>query len=80
MTTELRSLFAAALELPSADRVELAERHWESLEDVPPSKTESDWDDEIRLRIDEHRAVIAKAVPWEEARKQIWADGGDETD
>ena len=80
MTTELHTLFAAALELPSADRVELAERLWESLEDETPSKSESEWDDEIRNRIAEHRAGTAKAVPWEEARKQIWADGGDETD
>ena len=80
MTAELYSLFSAALELPSADRVELAERLWESLEDDSASRTESEWDDEIRHRIAEHRDGIAKAIPWEEARKQIWAEGGDETD
>ena len=80
MTTERNSLFTAALELPSDDRVELAERLWESLDDRPADKIENAWAEEIERRISDIDAGITKAVPWEEARRLMREGVDDEAD
>ncbi len=61
-----RDLFAEALALPAADRIELAA---ELLASAPPpgvlSEEDPHFKDELRRRIDEIESGDAKAVPWE---------------
>ena len=61
-----RDLFAEALALPAADRIELAA---ELLASAPPpgvlSEEDPHFKDELRRRIDEIESGDAKTVPWE---------------
>ena len=60
----------AALKLSEQERLEIAERLYESLEG-PPGRTEEEWDQEIERRIQAVDSGETKAIPWEEARKII---------
>jgi len=59
----------AALKLSEAERLEVAERLYESVE----HRVESDewWDQEIERRIKAADSGESKAIPWEEARRQM---------
>lgn len=63
-----------ALQLSEADRLELAEALYESLEGPADPDAERLWGEEIRRRIGEMDAGRTKSIPWSEARKQIVGD------
>jgi putative addiction module component (TIGR02574 family) len=59
MTMPVEQLEAAALALPVHDRARLVERLIERLdtdEDEDPAEVERAWEEEIRRRLEEHRA------------------------
>ena len=68
-----RELLAELLELPPAERLELAEHLWDSLDadDLPPLT--DDQVAELRRRIAEYRRDPSKGAPWEEVRERLWA-------
>lgn len=63
-----------ALELPAAERQELAEALWESLEAEPVQIPH--WQrrllDERLKALEEHPET---GSPWEEVKKRVWPDG-----
>ena len=62
----------AALKLSEEERLEVAERLYESLNEGPPdSRTDEEWDQEIQRRIKAADAGEATIISWEEARRQI---------
>lgn len=64
-----------AMKLPERERMEVAERLYESLDGPPDLDAEEAWAAEIerRLRlIDSGQAVL---IPWEEARQRIMGSG-----
>ena len=66
----------AALKLPEKDRLEIAERLYESLDDSVGAEEDEAWDREIRRRIKLVEAGKAKFLTWEEALRII-TEGGD---
>jgi putative addiction module component (TIGR02574 family) len=65
----LESVFAQAKSLPQEERLELAERLWES---VPPSEEiDAEQLEEVFRRAEELRSGKVKAIPGEEAWKQV---------
>ena len=65
--TTVDTLFAAALELPPEERIELSER---LLESVPAEgvKLHPGWAEEFRRRVAEYDAGLVHTVPWSEVR------------
>ncbi|MBP3956073.1 addiction module protein [Gemmata sp. G18] len=78
MTQAANAILEALLQLPRADRGELAARLLDSLESEADTGAESEWAEEIRTRIEDTQTGKVKAVPWAAAREQILddADGG----
>lgn len=78
MTQAANAMLEALLQLPNADRAELAAHLLDSLEPDARGGDEHGWGQELRARIDEVRSGQVKAVPWATARQQILddADGG----
>ena len=70
------SLLKALLELPPAERIELAEALWDSIgpEEMPPLTEEQK--QELARRLAEHERDPSTAVPWEEVRARLWARFG----
>jgi len=64
----------AALKLSEAERLEIAGRLYESVEGPPDSRTEEEWDQEIERRLKAAESGEEKAIPWEEARRQMMED------
>jgi len=65
----IRELYQAALEIPEADRVDLASLIWAS---VPPDpEIEASWLDEIRRRDQEIKSGEAELIPWSEVKQYI---------
>ena len=69
MSSQLQSVLDAALQLPEADRGELAARLMESLDEAPDFHEE--WDDEIQRRLDDMRSGRDPGIPWEQVRKEL---------
>ena len=63
MTTQLQALLDAALQLPDADRGELANTLYDSLDDTSTLVDEDDWGDELKRRIDDYRSGKSVPVP-----------------
>ena len=63
MTTQLQALLDAALQLPDADRGELANKLYDSLDDTSTLIDEDDWGDELKRRIDDYRSGKSVPVP-----------------
>ncbi len=73
MTDAARQLLQAALELPQEERETLTIALLDSMGAQDPAVIEHAWKEEIqrRIRALEHGEV--KAIPWEEARRRIFA-------
>lgn len=74
MTPAADRFLAELLQLPPADRGELAARLLDSLDPDPDPDAETAWSEEIRSRIEDVLSGRVTAVPWAEARAQILAD------
>jgi putative addiction module component (TIGR02574 family) len=68
-----KALLQELLELTPADRIELAQELWASVEesDLPPLTPEQM--EEIDRRIAEHERDPSRAIPWEEVREHLRA-------
>jgi putative addiction module component (TIGR02574 family) len=71
-----QNVIAEALRLNEAERLEVAEAVYDSLEGPPDADAEQAWSDEIARRVADVDAGHVKLVPWSEARRRI-AAGGD---
>ena len=60
-----------AMRLSEAERAELADALFESLQGPPDPTAPLAWDDEIARRMSDIDAGRAKLVPWDEARRRI---------
>ncbi len=56
MSTQVKTLLEAALELSEIEREELAERITDSLGDTETEVDEDGWSDELKRRVDTQRA------------------------
>jgi len=77
MPVELQTVLSAALQLSDADRESLADRLWESLDDVPEEAPGDEWTEEIRQRLADIRSGRVTPIPAEEARRFILDDDDD---
>lgn len=68
-----KALLQELLQLSPAERVELAQELWDSLDetDLPPLSPEQM--QEIDRRITEHERDPSRAIPWEEVRGRLRA-------
>jgi putative addiction module component (TIGR02574 family) len=68
-----KALLDELLQLSPAERIELAQELWDSVEaeDMPPLTPEQM--QEIDRRIAEHERDPGRAIPWEEVRARLWA-------
>ncbi len=71
MSTQLQSLFDAALQLPESERGELAERLLETLHESSEEAEEAAWAEELQRRIDDVRSGADATVPWEVVRQKM---------
>lgn len=80
MTQAATTILETLLQLPDADRGELAARLLDSLdsEAAPSGGAEAEWAAEIQSRIEDVRGGRVKAVPWATAREQIMDDSDGE--
>lgn len=80
MTAVADGLAKELLQLSPADRGELAALLIDSLDGIEAEDADDDaaWEEEIRSRVEDAVSGRVKGIPWEEARKQIFADGHDE--
>ena len=69
MTAEAKRLLEAALQLPEAERADLAARLLESIN--PPTALPAGWEEEVRRRVQDLDQGRVKTVPWAEARRRI---------
>jgi putative addiction module component (TIGR02574 family) len=60
-----------ASELTDEERASLAGLLIESLEGEPDTDVEQAWSEEIRKRLADIDAGVAKTIPWEEARQRL---------
>ena len=78
MPTDADAILEAALRLPPGERAVLAHHLLESLEPVfATPEIEAAWAAEIKRRLDDVAAGRVKTIPWEQARRMIFADGDD---
>ncbi len=78
MTQAANEILETLLQLPDADRGELAARLLESLDSAAEVEAEAEWAEEIRTRIKDVRTSKVKTVPWKAAREQIMDDADDD--
>ena len=78
MTQAANAILETLLQLPDADRGELAARLLDSLDSDADGGAETGWANEIGKRVEEVRTGQVKPVPWAAAREQIMddTDGG----
>jgi putative addiction module component (TIGR02574 family) len=69
-------LLEELLELPPAERIDLAEKLWDSIgpEYMPPLTPEQQ--QEIDRRMAEHQKDPSTAIPWEDVRDWLWSRRG----
>lgn len=72
MTDRTRQLLAEILELPDAERAELAAEIMATLDhDVAPGgEVETAWASEVERRIEGYLSGKDQAIPWEEVRAE----------
>lgn len=73
--SDVESVRAAALQLPSEDRAALAAELIRSLDEAEEltDDVEAAWAEEIQRRLAEVDAGLVTPVPWTEARQRVWA-------
>lgn len=74
MTQAANAILETLLQLPDADRGELAARLLNSLDSEADKGADSEWTEEIRNRIEDVRTGKVQTVPWTAAREQIMDD------
>jgi putative addiction module component (TIGR02574 family) len=74
-----RSVFEEALRLPQEARAALAAELIATLDDVTDPDAELLWAEELRKRVSELDSGTVQAVPWEEAKRRIFAAAGRDT-
>jgi putative addiction module component (TIGR02574 family) len=72
MSSEIHKIFDDARKLPNEQRAALVLQLLDTLGRDDPGIEEA-WKDEIRNRLEELRSGVVQTVPWEEARKRIFA-------
>ncbi|WP_437311520.1 addiction module protein [Sorangium sp. So ce388] len=75
MTLPAEELLDEAMKLPESERRVLALRLLESVGDDSPEDIERAWAEETRKRLDDIRSGRSQPVPWDEARRRIFARG-----
>jgi len=74
MTDTARRLLTDALQLPEADRAELAASLINSLDDSADEDADAAWETEIKGRLEEiHRGEV-RLLTYDEARKRLFGD------
>ncbi len=74
-----KHLLAELMQLSPAERLDLAEKLWESVDPNDPAVTDDVWSPteeqmrEVERRIAEHERDPSRAIPWEEVRARLWA-------
>jgi putative addiction module component (TIGR02574 family) len=74
MSTEAIKLLEDAMKLSEADRADLAACLLASVEQADFPAPDAAWEAEIKRRLDAIDAGHAKLIPWDEARRRIFAD------
>jgi putative addiction module component (TIGR02574 family) len=69
-----QNVIAAALQLSEAERLEVAEAVYESIQGPADPDVDAAWNAEIQRRLSDIDAGRVKLVPWSEARRQIAGD------
>jgi putative addiction module component (TIGR02574 family) len=69
-----QNVIEQALRLSEAERLEVLEAVYESLEGPADPDAEQAWSAEIQRRVEDIDAGRVKLVPWTEARRQIAGD------
>lgn len=80
MSQEPLNLLDAALQLPMAERGQLAARLIESLEGEDDGQVEEAWSSELRRRLEEIDDGRVQMIPWSVARLQIRGQNGTSAD
>ena len=70
-----RSVITEALKLPEADRLEVVEALYESLDGPTDPDIDAAWALEIQRRITSMDAGEGKMIPWEQVRRQMTKGG-----
>ncbi len=71
MASNIDKLQAEAMALPAAERAELAERLWTSVE--PQADIDAAWDDEIARRVADLEAGRTAGIPAEQVLAEVRA-------
>lgn len=73
-----QNVIAEVLQLSAAERLEVAEAVYDSLDGPPDADADEAWSVEIERRVADLDAGRAKLIPWSQARRQIAGeeDGG----
>lgn len=71
MERRLEQLYKEALELPEADRGELAGLLIRSLDPPPEPDVEAAWDEVIERRVREIDEGTVQTIPWEQVRAEM---------
>ena len=72
------TLIFEAMKLPEADRLEVAEALYQSVEGPGDPDAEQAWSDEIARRLKSIDQGQSTLVPWDKARRQIMGADADE--
>lgn len=72
MSSEARKIFDDAQKLPNDQKAALVLQLLDTLGPDDPG-VEDAWKEEIRKRLADLRSGVVQTVPWEEARKRIFA-------
>jgi hypothetical protein len=75
MTAKAAKVLRDAIQLPTADRADIASCLYGTLDDETISALDKGWEKEVRRRLNEIDGGKAKRVSRASALKQIFADG-----
>jgi putative addiction module component (TIGR02574 family) len=71
-----QNVIVQALELSEADRLEIAEAIFQSIEGPHDPGASAAWDYEIQQRMESVRRGEGKFTPWDQARRRIGGQDG----
>jgi putative addiction module component (TIGR02574 family) len=77
--SQTEDLFVKALELPDAERAELAARLIASLDDATDAGVAEAWQEEVNRRVMELESGQVAGVPWTEVRRALWGQSDELT-
>ena len=80
MTDNAERLFQELMSLAVEERAEIVNRLWDDINDCDDSEFDlgSEWEEEIRRRIEDHESGKTKGIPFDEAMKMIVAEEEDD--